>query len=255
MSARPRKFRLFVTPGTLRWNRFNGGSLVPALDPFSLNFGATLFSDTFPQAAGDFVAGRNVVKWPTASYIAGATGVNLDGSGNVQGLYTAGQPIVRAFSPQIAPWNGDRAYSVRLSNTLFGNFQNGAQILALSFAAEVNNSTGGTDNIVIGRQLGIDGTTGAVTVRINNVLTTFGIAATALATPQDLLLQVGAWNGSTRSIVVKLGGVVVVNTTTNYRWPGATNRLFNLTWQTGNDTTPGTMNVQTGAFRMTGYTA
>lgn len=255
MPARPRKFRLFVTPGTLRWNRFGGSSLVPALDPFSLNFGSVLFSDTFPQAAGDFVAGRNAVNWPSASYIAGTNGVNLDGSGNVQGLYTAGQPIVRAFSKQITPWNGDKAYSVRLSNTLFGNFQNGAQVLSFSFGAELNNSTLGTDNIIVGRQLGIDGTTGAVTLRINNALQTFNVPTTTLGTPLDLVLLVGAWNGASRSIVVKLGGTVAFNTSTTYRWPGASNRVFNLTWQTGNDTTPGTMNVQTGAFKMTGYTA
>lgn len=42
MRTKPRKFKLFVTPGTLRWNRYGsggggGGFVGPALDPFSLS--------------------------------------------------------------------------------------------------------------------------------------------------------------------------------------------------------------------------
>lgn len=250
MHTAPRKFKLFVTPGSLRWNRWPG-QLIPALDPFSMDPGGVLFTDPFNKVAGDFVAGRDVALWPSSTYSQGTNGVNFDGAGNVQGLYIAGLPIVISSTPQLG-WNPDKRYRLTLKNTLFGNFRNGAFLLSMGWTTEFQ---AGTASLTVGRTLDTTNLTGQVTLTVNNVLTdTYNDPLTVLGQAKDLVMDVSAWNGTNRTIVVSLGGVKVITRTTNFRWVGAgANKGIRMSLQTGNDTTPGTVNIQTGKITLNGH--
>lgn len=209
---------------------------------------ATLVNDQFLKPAGDFVANRDATIWTTASYTQGTNGINFDGVGNVQGLYIAGIPTVSAFTSPLT-WNPNKGYAFRWKNTFFGNFQNGATILAFG----VNFEYAGVlaNCITVQRVCGIDATAENIQLFIAGVNTDTFTDSTALNTPKQIDVNVSSYTGGNRTVTVKLGGVTVITRNTNFAPVGG--KAIRLTWQAGNDTTPGTVNIQTGGVTLAGY--
>lgn len=205
----------------------SGGGFGGSGGRYGTNFGPVLFQDTFQNAAAttDLVAGRDVVKWPSASYLSGAApNIQYDGTGLIKGVAGAGPPAVRMYSQAIV-LNAQKPYQLTWENCGLVNLGGGQQAsMAFGMDCDVTPALGIINYSWNGGLTGVN-TAVNFTLNLDGSLITLTGAQYYAAAGATLKVTSDQWNGTTRRIQTFFNGTLIDSRTTPTMPTGTQNHL------------------------------
>lgn len=186
----------------------------PALMPESV-----LFQDQWAYPASSSVAATaNPTAWPLNSASGTSGAVTFDGAGRV---IAAGNQFLELISEQIT-FNGDKPHSLTLKAPVITT---GNVAIQIERQATISPLVYGYGALLLP-----GGTTGQQIWLYQNGV--FQISASIPVVNQggDVILAAGQWNGTSRLILVSVGGAVVVSFANGLQAAGVNNQAIGLPW-------------------------